>query len=159
MKQKLLVASLIAVMVLAVAGVALAKPGGVADGRKVHRQGLHVIHSDGVAQRSGGGFVTVRQQRGEITQISSSSMRVKSADGFTSTYVIDKDTKIRVKGRSGADAPLDALKVGDKVGVHAVKNDSGFLAKAVVSGRAPGHQGPRLRRPRNPTGNSESGSI
>lgn len=51
------------------------------------------------------GYGTAQKQRGTVTAVSATSISVKSADGFTATYVIDAETKIN---RDGATASITA---------------------------------------------------
>ena len=62
-----------------------------------------------------GGYRTVDQQVGDVTSVSSDSITVKSADGFSKTYSIDQNTVVN-SGRDG----IGNVKNGDKVSVNAV---------------------------------------
>src|ERR1022692_4724823 len=44
------------------------------------------LHGQFVVPRSGGGYQTEDTQRGSVTAVSTSSITVKSADGFTKTF-------------------------------------------------------------------------
>ncbi len=64
-------------------------------------------------------------QRGPVDQISDKSLTVKSKDGFSATYVLTGDTKVR---KQKADIPVGDLKVGDRVRVVATKDGSTLTA-------------------------------
>jgi hypothetical protein len=72
-----------------------------------------MLHSEGVIEDAEGTFVTVRMQEGDVTAVSATSITVKSADGYTSTYVISDETTTERDGAEGAP------NVGDTVHVRA----------------------------------------
>ena len=61
---------------------------------------------------------TVDNQSGEVTDVSQSSITVKSADGFTKTYAVTENTLVNA-GRDG----IGSVKQGDKVHVAAIEHD------------------------------------
>lgn len=71
------------------------------------------LHGELVVPR-GTGFQTIDVQRGKVTAVSATSLTVKSADGFTKTYVLTAKTIVEA-GRDG----IATVKVGEKVGVLA----------------------------------------
>ena len=75
-------------------------------------------------------------QTGEVTSISSTSVEVKSADGYTKTYVIDADTV------------AEGVEQGDTVTVIATTEDGKIVASSVVEPgqRGQGQQGQRPTR-------------
>jgi hypothetical protein len=91
-----------------------------------------------VPDKDGTGFQTVQMQHGTVTAVSPTSISVKSADGFTATYVIDADTRVN---RDGAVADI---KVDADVLVQGLVEGSTVTAKRVVDtaafgkGRGPG---------------------
>ena len=88
----------------------------------------HVEHgSVTVATRNGNKTIDV--QRGTITAISSTSMTVKSADGFTLTWTFGD--KIRVLENRSTIQPTD-VKAGETVGVAGEKSGSTETARLVV---------------------------
>lgn len=138
----------------AVAGIALAAPsttpspsGGSAssadsakhaghqkgDHKGVKQLGKRMLHGEFVAKGKDGAYVTVDTQRGLLTQVSSTSITVKSADGFTTTYVVSPETKVRKDGKT---ATIGDLKAGDPAMVIAIKSGDSTTAKGVVV-RAP----------------------
>lgn len=68
-------------------------------------------------------------QRGNVQQVSATSITVKSTDGFTATYVVTGDTRIRQADEVGK---LADVKTGDKVRVVAVKDGKTNVAKAIA---------------------------
>lgn len=131
----------------AIAGVALAAPsitpspssaGKPAAGQhKAHHEGLlgrlgkRALHGEFVAEGKDGTYVTVDGQRGAVTQVSSTRITVKSADGFTATYVVTAGTKVRIDGNPGK---IGDVKVGDVALVLATKAGDAKTAKGVVVG-------------------------
>ena len=83
------------------------------------------IHGTFVTPKQGGGYQTVDTQRGTVTAVSTTSITVKSSDGFTKTYVVTADTIVNAT-RDG----IASVKNGDEVGVMAV--ESGSDADAVT---------------------------
>jgi Domain of unknown function (DUF5666) len=69
-------------------------------------------------------------QRGPVDKVSDTSLTVKSADGYTATYVINADTKVR---KSGDKASIAEVKVGDKVLVVANKEGATLTAVRIRS--------------------------
>lgn len=77
-----------------------------------------MLHSEGVIEQADGTYITVRMQQGEVTAVSATSITVKSADGYTSTYVINGDTELERDRAEGAP------QVGDTVHVRATVSGS-----------------------------------
>jgi hypothetical protein len=97
----------------------------------------HAVHGEIVIETDDG-FVTVQTQRGAVTAVSDSSISVRSADGFTATYVIDDDTSF---GRSSEGAA--GIAEGDTVRVVGKESGSALTALLVHGGDwAPGGRGP-----------------
>ena len=88
--------------------------------------GGHMLHSEGVIEDADGNYVTIRMQSGEVTAVSATSISVKSADGYTSTYVIT-DTTEQDRDRT-ADTQA---KVGDTVRVRATVDGSTATAEDI----------------------------
>ena len=88
----------------------------------------HVEHGS-VTVQTRNGDVTIDVQRGTITAISSTSMTVKSADGFTLTWTFGD--KMRVLENRSTIQPTD-VKVGETVGVAGEKSGSTETARLVV---------------------------
>jgi hypothetical protein len=88
----------------------------------------HVEHGS-VTVQTRNGDKTIDVQRGTITAISSTSMTVKSADGFTLTWTFGD--KMRVLENRATIQPT-AVKAGETVGVAGEKNGSTETARLVV---------------------------
>ncbi|QFZ17998.1 hypothetical protein [Saccharothrix syringae] len=76
-------------------------------------------------------------QNGEVTEVSDSSITVKSGDGYTQTYKIDGDTKV-----NGGKGDLDDIKTGDPVTVVSTEStaDSIMAVGDVMRGGGDGRQ-------------------
>jgi hypothetical protein len=85
------------------------------------------IHGTAVTPKQGGGYQTVDGQRGIVTDVSSTSITVKSDDGFIKTYVVTADTLVNAK-RDG----IASVKQGDKVGVIAVEAAGAVNAVQII---------------------------
>jgi len=82
------------------------------------------LHGEFTTPKRGGGYQVVDVQRGEVTSVSSSSITVKSEDGFTKIYVVNDDTLVNAGNNGIAD-----IAKGDNVDVVAIV--SGGSAHAV----------------------------
>lgn len=89
------------------------------------------MHGEAVVKTKDGKFVTVYTQRGAVTAVSSTSITVKSADGYTATYAVNADTKV---GKDHKPAKIGDIKLGDMVGVVATKSGDTKTAKGVRAG-------------------------
>lgn len=85
------------------------------------------IHGSFVVPKQGGGYQTVDTQVGTVTGVSSTSITLKSADGFTQSYTVDATTMVNAQ-RDG----IASVKTGDEVGVLAVENGGTRTAVRVV---------------------------
>ena len=72
------------------------------------------IHGE-LTTKKPGGYQTLATQTGEVTSVSSSSIAVKSEDGFSRTYSVDDTTGVMAGNEGIAD-----VKKGDSVRVLAV---------------------------------------
>jgi hypothetical protein len=109
-------------------------PGGPGDGdhgfggRKPGMgMGMGAIHGTFVTPKQGGGYQTIDTQRGTVTAVSSTSISVKSEDGFTATYVVTADTVVNAQ-RDG----IASIKVGDEVGVVGLENAGSTTAVQIM---------------------------
>lgn len=99
-----------------------------------HRDGLpgrrallaRALH--GEATLGGEKHRVVAFQRGVVQEVSATSLTVKSEDGFSATYVLNAETKVR---KQGDKSTVSAIKKGDHVRVLALKDGSTLTAKAV----------------------------
>jgi hypothetical protein len=96
-----------------------------------------VLHGQVTVPKSGGGYQTLDIQDGSVTSVSSTSVRVKSADGFTASYTVTSNTLVNAKS-----AGIGSVKKGDTVFVSATVSGSTATAvqvidvSAIKSGRA-----------------------
>ena len=96
-----------------------------------------VVHGQLTVPKSGGGYETVDVQRGAVTAVSSASITVKSADGFTASYVVTSKTLVDAQA-----AGIASVNKGDTVYVTATVSGSTATAanvldlSAVKAGRA-----------------------
>ena len=86
------------------------------------------LHGEFTVRRPDGtGFQTVAVQTGEVTAVSSSSITVKSEDGFSRTFSVDENTVVGA-GRDG----IGAVKTGDTVRVAGVVEGGQAKAAAIL---------------------------
>ena len=117
-------------------------PGGLAGGATIH--GEYTRHS-------GSGYQTIDTQLGTVDTVSSSSIKVKSADGFEKTYNVTTNTVVN-SGRDG----IGSVKTGDTVQVEAVVNGNPPEASSIIDtttlGAIRGHwQPPKPATPSTPS--------
>lgn len=99
------------------------------------------VHSEYVVEESGE-YVTKVAQLGTVSEVSSGSVTVKSADGFTRTYTLSSDTLVGNMLQRRQQAATGGLTVADIVAgatvrIVAGKDGSAFAAETVqVSGTA-----------------------
>lgn len=72
------------------------------------------VHGQVVLPKPGGGYQTVDFQRGAVSKVSTSSMTVKSSDGFTQTYAITGSTVVAAQrdGIASVTAGDQAIVIG-----------------------------------------------
>jgi hypothetical protein len=89
-------------------------------GHPWHNGLTDMLHGEVVVAKEGGGTQTVLVQKGTVTEVSATGVTVRSADGFTTAYVVDGDTKVRADSDEIADVAKEeevvvmAPKSGDK---------------------------------------------
>jgi hypothetical protein len=83
------------------------KDGGRHGGFGMRGTGMGIHGSFVVKDPSGDGYITVLMQRGVVTAVSSTSITVKSEDGYSKTYVVDASTTVNRDGAI-ADIKVDA---------------------------------------------------
>ncbi len=88
---------------------------------------MGAVHGEVVVPKQGGGFQTLLMQRGTATDVSASSISVKSADGFTATYDVTEDTRVNA-GSQG----ITSIAANANVVVIARKTASGGTALRVL---------------------------
>jgi hypothetical protein len=84
------------------------------------------LHGQFVVPRSGGGYQTEDTQRGSVTAVSTSSITVKSADGFTKTYQVTSSTVVDAR-RDG----IGSVKDGHQVSVLATVSGGTATATSI----------------------------
>jgi hypothetical protein len=82
------------------------------------------LHGEFVVGKSGGGYETVDVQNGQVTAVSTTSITLKSADGFTKSYAVTSSTLVDAQ-RDG----IGSVKVGNRASVQAIV--SGSTATAI----------------------------
>jgi hypothetical protein len=85
------------------------------------------LHGEFVAKDKDGKIVTRVVQSGSVTAVSTTSITLKSEDGFTATYAVNGDTKVRVGGDNAA---ISGVKTGNTAWVIGTK--SGDTSTATV---------------------------
>jgi hypothetical protein len=97
-------------------------------GKLKHRALGRGLHGEFVVKGEDGTYVTLVSVRGEVTAVSATSVTFKAEDGFTATYVVNSETRVR-----GHDVDKIAdVKVGDKGGAVGTKSGSTLTARAVL---------------------------
>src|SRR6266567_1138126 len=85
------------------------------------------LHGEFVVPAPGGGYETLATQTGTVTAVGSSSVTVKSDDGFSRTYAVGDNTAVNA-GNNG----ISDVKSGDTVHVTAVVNGGKATAVDLV---------------------------
>jgi hypothetical protein len=85
------------------------------------------LHGQFVVPKSGGGYQAVDMQRGSVTAVSSSSITVKSADGYTKTYQVVSSTNVDAQ-RDG----ISSVKTGHQVTIFARGSGSTVTAASIL---------------------------
>lgn len=77
------------------------------------------VHGTAVVPKSGGGYQTVAFQNGKVTAVSSTSITLRSADGYSHTYPVTSSTIVNAQ-RDG----IGSIKAGNQVVLIATVNGS-----------------------------------
>ncbi len=85
------------------------------------------IHGQFTAPKPGGGYQTIDTQRGTVTAVSTSSITVRSGDGYTKTYQVTSTTNVDTQ-RAG----IASVKTGQTVSVLATVNGLSATATRIV---------------------------
>ncbi|MFK4640544.1 hypothetical protein [Paenarthrobacter histidinolovorans] len=92
------------------------------------------VHSEYVVLRDGA-YVAMADQLGTVTDVSSASLTVKSADGFTRSYAVSSETAVAqgIRQRGTATSPLTLADVaaGSAVRVTAAKDGDNYTAESI----------------------------
>ncbi|MGH3304661.1 MAG: hypothetical protein ACRDOK_23895 [Streptosporangiaceae bacterium] len=86
-----------------------------------------VIHGQVTEPKSGGGYRTVDVQRGTVTAVSSSSISVKSADGYSATYAVSSSTEVNAQA-----AGIGTVRTGDTVELTATVSGGTATADSII---------------------------
>jgi hypothetical protein len=89
----------------------------------------NALHGEFVVKDKDGKIVTRVVQHGQVTAVSATSISLKSEDGFTGTYAVNGDTKVRVGGDNAA---ISGVKTGNEGWIVATKNGSSSTATVLV---------------------------
>jgi hypothetical protein len=89
--------------------------------------GSGMLHGQFVIAKSGGGYQTVDVQDGQVTSVSTTSITLKSSDGFTKSYVVTSSTTVDAQ-RDG----IGSVKVGNQASVFATVSGSTVTATSVA---------------------------
>jgi hypothetical protein len=73
-----------------------------------------ILHGQFVIAKPGGGYQTIDVQTGQVTAVGSTSITLKSADGFTDSYVVTGSTLVDA-GLTG----IGSVSVGNRAAVQA----------------------------------------
>jgi hypothetical protein len=85
------------------------------------------IHGQFVVPKPGGGYQTIDTQRGTVTAVSTSSITVKSSDGYSKTYQVTSSTNVDAQ-RAG----IGSVKTGQTVLVLATVHGTSATAIHIV---------------------------
>ena len=97
-----------------------AAQGGTGDRKGLRVRMMRALHGTWVTD-SPTGPVTHQAIRGDVTAVSATSVTVKAKDGFSQTFAVSGDTRVRVRANGkGANSTIGAVKVGAKALVAGV---------------------------------------
>lgn len=91
--------------------------------------GADALHGEFVVPGKSGGYQTIDVQRGTVTAVSTSSLTVRSSDGYSATYTVTANSFVGAN-RDG----IGSVKNGDQIGVLAVKSGGTLTAVRIVDG-------------------------
>ncbi|WP_223914406.1 hypothetical protein [Arthrobacter sp. NicSoilC12] len=101
----------------------------------------------------GSAYTTMAEQLGTVSDVSSSSVTVKSSDGFTRSYALRSDVVVsnlqqrrQQAGGAGTQLSVADIVAGGTVRIVAEKDGSGYTAASVMGGRVDGHRPVELNR-------------
>lgn len=92
-----------------------------------------LLHGESVVKDSDG-VKTIDMQQGKVTEVSATSITVKSSDDFVATYTVNGDTKV---GKDGKESAIAEVKVGDTVHLNGTKTDGSLTANFIMDGKPP----------------------
>jgi hypothetical protein len=86
-----------------------------------------LVHGQVVVSKPGGGYETVDIQSGKVTAVSSASITLKSADGYTASYSVASSTIVDAQ-RDG----IGSVKTGNEVSLVATVTGSKATASSIT---------------------------
>lgn len=96
------------------------------------RAARHMVHGQFVTRGEDSTFVTHDVIRGQVTDVSATSISVKAADGVTQKYTVTADTKIRIRTNgTGKDGTISDVHDSAQVLVIGT-GSSTYTAKRIV---------------------------
>jgi len=88
---------------------------------------LGAVHGTAVVPKPGGGYQTVAFQNGKVTAVSSTSITLRSADGYSRTYRVTSSTLVNAQ-RDG----IGSVKAGNQVVITATVSGSTATATRII---------------------------
>ena len=85
------------------------------------------VHGTAVVPKPGGGYQTIAFQNGKVTAVSSTSITLHSADGYSHTYQVTSSTLVNAQ-RDG----IGSVKAGNQVIVTATVSGSSATATRII---------------------------
>src|SRR6516165_3427284 len=85
------------------------------------------VHGTAVVPRPGGGYQTIAFQNGKVTAVSSTSITLRSADGYSHSYRVTSSTLVNAQ-RDG----IGSIKAGSQVIVTATVSGSAATATRII---------------------------
>jgi len=113
--------------------------------------GFGAIHGQVTVPKSGGGYQTLDLQTGTVTAVSSSSITIKSADGYTKTYDVASSTEVNAQA-----AGIGTVKTGDTVVLTATVSGSGTTADSIFDLSSIRSSRGHFSFPANPPGSDQN---
>jgi hypothetical protein len=105
------------------------KPGWFPHGRLDGPIGRGMLHGEFVVKDRDGKITTKVTQHGTVTAVAANSVSLRSEDGFTGTYAVGRDTRVRI---GGGPAAISGVKTGNEAWVVATKSGSTSTATMLV---------------------------
>jgi hypothetical protein len=125
-----------------------AGPGGRHFGGRFRFGGLFgALHGQFVVAKPGGGYQTVDGQNGQVTAVSSTSITLRSSDGFTHSYAVSGSTIVDAQ-RDG----IGSVKVGNQASVMATVSGSTATAATIMDLTLLQHEHPGFGSGPGPSG-------
>jgi len=101
--------------------------------------GRHTLHAEATVQTKAG-VQTLVVQRGEVTEVTDTTVTVKSSDGFSLTWTLGDKVRIAKRGAPRGQAERSDLKAGVTVGLAGLRDGSTTTARLIV---IPGEKAPK----------------